>query len=67
MNEYQDGKLAGQVAKELGIVVGEIGCPHCGVTVSGYIQEHCGFCEKKFFDPVKVTEQEYTLFTIVED
>jgi len=49
--EYKDGKSAGDIALQYKVVVGEIGCPHCGITVSGgLISPICGWCDKNMFE-----------------
>lgn len=42
-------KWPGERAKELGVVLGEIGCPHCGIVVHGAIQPVCGMCDQPFW------------------
>jgi len=47
---WKGGKLAGTIAKEAGFPVGEIGCPHCGITFSGAIwSPDCPLCGKNMF------------------
>ena len=42
--------LAGDVAQELNVVVGEIGCPTCGATMKGgFVENKCPFCDQPYF------------------
>lgn len=47
---YEGGKLAGDLAKEYKMPVGEIGCPHCGTTTHGMLNSPiCNFCDQDRF------------------
>jgi hypothetical protein len=51
LSKYKDGANAGQIAKECGVTVGEIGCHNCGCTVHGAITEdRCASCGQHYFD-----------------
>lgn len=42
--------LAGDVAQELNVVVGEIGWPTCGATMKGgFVENKCPFCDQPYF------------------
>jgi hypothetical protein len=48
--EKDEKAWPGERAKELGEVLGEIGCPHCGASVVGAISPICSICEKPYWD-----------------
>lgn len=51
LTRYENGKTAGDIAKEIRIPVGELGCPHCGITIYGTIIEpKCNWCDKDYWD-----------------
>lgn len=38
------------VAQNLNVVVGEIGCPTCGATMKGgFVENKCPFCDQPYF------------------
>jgi len=44
-----DNEHCGDIAKELGYPIGEVGCPHCGVGHMGKIHRICNWCEADMF------------------
>lgn len=49
MAAEKETEWPGERAKELGVVLGEIGCPHCGTVCSGALKPVCGFCDKPYW------------------
>lgn len=39
----------GPRSKKLGYIVGCIGCPNCGATISGKLSGQCGMCDYEIF------------------
>ena len=49
--EYDNGKNAGEIAKEYNVAVGEIGCKTCGTVIHGAItSSYCDWCGNNYFD-----------------
>jgi hypothetical protein len=46
-----DADWPGKRAQKLGVVLGEIGCPHCGITCHGALSPTCGICDKPYWSP----------------
>lgn len=42
-------KWPGERAKELGVALGTIGCPHCGNVTHGALQPVCEMCDKPYW------------------
>ncbi len=48
---YEDRKSCGDIAMEVGVAVGKIGCPHCGTVQHGALKSvNCGWCDKNMFN-----------------
>lgn len=48
--KYEGAKTSGDIAKEVQVAVGEIGCPHCGTVAHGALSStKCGWCDKDYF------------------
>ena len=41
-------------AKDIGVPLGTIECPHCGYTVDGIIEPICPICDQPYWDYIKI-------------
>jgi len=51
MADEEEKDWPGERSKKLGIPLGEIGCPHCGVSCHGALLPVCSVCDQPYWSP----------------
>lgn len=57
----EDKDWPGKRAKDLGFMVGKVGCPHCGIVTEGALTPICACCDQPYW-----TDEDMKLFGYVK-